>query len=499
MNVDDLRQAIDAIQKAQKSPISGEGLLAKSTFSQSASPTSGLTYYDLELGAKFTYPVLTPLRNEIPRVSGKGGIQASWRAVSGINTTNVRAGVSPGNRGGIIAVSTKDYTANYKALGLEDNVDFEAQYAAQGFDDARAIAAKVLLEATMIQEEVTILGGNASLALGITPTPTLVDGATGGSLLFNTAYSVIAVALSFDGFINGSVVGGIQSQISRNNADGSQDTFGGGAAQKSAANSVTTANDANNTHRITATVTAVVGAAGYAWFLGSAGSEKLAAITVNPTVSLTANAVGTQTAASLPAVDWSQNALVFDGLIYQALAASSGAYVVNIAGTLTADGAGGIVEIETALKDRWDNYRLGPDTMWVNSQQALDVSKKIQATTSANPGAQRFVFASNQDAMQGGSAMVRTYLNRYSMAGGQIVDIKIHPNMPSGMILMTAKKLPYPLSNVGNVVQVRTRQDYYQIEWPLRSRKYEYGVYLDEVLQHYFPPTMILMYNITAG
>jgi len=36
---------------------------------------SGLTYYDLELGAKFLYPVLTPLRNMIPRVSGKGGIQ----------------------------------------------------------------------------------------------------------------------------------------------------------------------------------------------------------------------------------------------------------------------------------------------------------------------------------------------------------------------------------------------------------------------------------------
>ena len=39
-------------------------------------------------------------------------------------------------------------------------------------------------------------------------------------------------------------------------------------------------------------------------------------------------------------------------------------------------------------------------------------------------------------------------------------------------------------------MQIRTRQDYYQIEWPLRTRKYEYGVYADEVLQHYFPPSM---------
>ena len=63
------------VQKAHANPLPGDPL-AKSTFSESTSPTSGLTYYDLETGAKFVYPLLTPLRNEIPRVSGKGGIQA---------------------------------------------------------------------------------------------------------------------------------------------------------------------------------------------------------------------------------------------------------------------------------------------------------------------------------------------------------------------------------------------------------------------------------------
>jgi hypothetical protein len=57
------------IEKAHANPLPGDPLV-KSTFSQSGSPTSGLTYYDLETGAKFVYPLLTPLRNEIPRVSG---------------------------------------------------------------------------------------------------------------------------------------------------------------------------------------------------------------------------------------------------------------------------------------------------------------------------------------------------------------------------------------------------------------------------------------------
>jgi hypothetical protein len=95
--------------------------------------------------------------------------------------------------------------------------------------------------------------------------------------------------------------------------------------------------------------------------------------------------------------------------------------------------------------------------------------------------------------------MIKEYLNRFSMAGGQVIPIKIHPNMPAGTILMLTEKLPYPMSNVSNVMQIRTRQDYYQIEWPLRSRKYEYGVYADEVLQHYFPPSMGIITNIGAS
>ena len=124
-----------------------------STFQQSSSPTTGLTFYDLEAGAKFLYPVLTPLRNMTPRVSGRGGIQASWRSITAINTANLSVAVSQGNRGGIQAVTVQSVTASYTGLGLEGFVDFEAQYAGQGFDDVRAINAKTLLESMMIGEE----------------------------------------------------------------------------------------------------------------------------------------------------------------------------------------------------------------------------------------------------------------------------------------------------------------------------------------------------------
>lgn len=468
--------------------------LAKSTFAQSGSATSGLTFYDLEAGAKFLYPVLTPLRNEIPRVSGKGGIQANWRAVTGINTSGIRIGVSGGNRGAVMAVTTQDYVAAYKGIGIEDNVDFEAQYAGQNFEDIRALAAKVGLEALMLGEEILLLGGNGSVALGTTPTPSVSASTTGGGIGTVTVH-VTCVALTLEGYLNASVAGGIPTSVTRTNADGSTDTFGGGSAQISADASTAVTGP---TGSVTATVTAVRGAVAYAWFWGAttgAGSTLGAITTTNKYVITVAAGTGTQAsnATGLNA-DNSTNNLVFDGLLTQAMKSGSNAYYKSLDGaTITADGAGGIVEIDAALKSFWDNYKLTPDTIWVSSDLALSISQKILAGN-AN-GAYRIVVNMEQGMMVGG-VMVATYLNRFSMAGANVLKVRIHPNMPAGLIFFTSQRIPYPVSGVGNVMQVRSRQEYYQIEWPLRTRKYEYGVYADQVLQHYFPPSMGVVCNI---
>jgi hypothetical protein len=516
-----VQQTIAAMKAAAKNPVTDPalagfaGLLAKtSTFAQASAPTDGLTYYDLEPGAKFLVPVITPLRNEIPRVSGKGGIEADWRAVTGINTSSVRAGVSPGNRGGVIAVETQDFTASYRGIGLEANIDWEADYAAMGFDDVRSIAGTTLLWSLMIAEEQIILGGNRQLALGTTPTPTVTASTSGGSLASAT-YSVICVALTLDGLINASVSGGIQGEISRTNADGSSDNFGGGAANQSANQTATVSS--GSTGSLAASVAAVKGAYGYAWFWGTAGSEVLGAITpslpaaqtncsssaVNSIV-ITGAASGTQTAASLGAADNSTNNLVFDGLLtVPLLSGANGYYAAQATGTagtgtpLTADGEGGIVEIDAALRHFWDSWRLSPSEIWVSSQEALNIGKKISQGPGSGATNLRFV----RDAKDGlvGAVLARVYLNRFSMAGGAEIPIRLHPNLPAGTIVFNTKVLPYSLSNVPNVNQIRTRRDYFMIDWPWRSRRYEYGVYADEVMQCYAPFAIGQITNIANG
>ena len=109
-----------------------------------------------------------------------------------------------------------------------------------------------------------------------------------------------------------------------------------------------------------------------------------------------------------------------------------------------------------------------------------------------------FKSAVDQGQIKGGD-LVTAYLNKYSMDGAQSIPVRLHPNMPPGTVLFTTSTIPYPLSNVANVLQMRMRQDFFAIEWPRRTRKYEYGIYADGVLQNYFPPAFGLITNITNG
>ena len=508
MNAQTTAETLALVKAAQGSP---DAALLKA-WTQSASAITGITAYDLEAPSKKLYPVLTPLRNSLPRVSGKGGIQANWRAVTAINTTNVSAGVSGGNRGGVMSTTVTEYSASYKGLGLEDYVTFEADYAAEGFEDVKALAVEGLLNAMMIQEERIILGGNSSYALGNTPTPTLSSAATGGSLLGNVGYGVGCVALTLEGYLLSAVTTGVVQSFTRTNAGvSSTDTVNGGAARPSTQANVTSAASANIS-TISASVTAVAGAFAYAWFWGAnAGNLTLGAITTINSVLITDAAAGVASGngvanfQALVAADKSQNGLIFDGLLAMASQSSLNAYqkvmATGTAGTgtqLTADGTGGCTEIDTALKSFWDNYRLSPDTIWVNSQEMQGIAR-CTANSNAGNSAQRVVFATEPGKVIGGATIVRSYLNKYAMGGNSEITIKLHPNMPAGTMLFTTSRLPYPLSNVSNTMQMRMRRDYYQIEWPQISRKYEYGVYCDGVFQHYAPFSLGVITNIAAG
>lgn len=503
----DTHEVLNLLKAAQSAPVSDD--LAKA-WTQPGSATTGLQLYDLEAPAKLLVPVLTPLRNMIPRRADGFGTQANWKAITGINTTNVRAGVSEGNRGGVISQSTAEYLAAYRGFGLENYVTFEADLASKGFADLKAIAVQQLLQGLMIQEERLDLGGNTSLALGTTPTPTLVAG-TAGSMATQGAASVVCVALGPQAYLdlagmNNGIIGQafdpttatVPGQIARTNADGSSDTFGSGTAQKSA-NATVSVTGPNGS--IACTVAPVKGAWGYAWFVGAtAGTERLAAISTINSVVLTTYPGSGQLASALTAADYSTSTLDYDGLFTQAAKSGSNAYWATLAtgtagtGTaLTSDGAGGISDFELAFATFYNKYRLSPTLILVSSQECINITKKIIA----NSGAPLIRFAMDAKSIADGKisagVVIGSYLNKVMNVQ---VPIQVHPNLPPGTIFFLTDSLPYPLNGIADVFRKRLRKDYYQLEWPIKSRKYEYGVYADGVLQHFAPFSMGAITNI---
>ena len=479
-------------------------------FTQTSTATQGFQAYNLEIPSKKLYPVLAPLRNMLPRVGSGFAVQANWKAVTNINVGNTRAGVAEGKRGGAINHSLAEYYAAFKQIGLENYTTFEAEYAARNFEDVKALAVQHTLESLMIQEERMILGGNGTaVALGTTPTPSLAL-ASGGSLTVSTTYSVICVALGLQAYLdtvginNGSIgqtfnaaTAAVPGQLTRTNIDGTTDTFGGGSAQQSA--SATIATTSGNL-TIAATVAAVKGAVGYAWFVGAAGAEKLNAVTsINSVLIAAPSNAGAQAASSLAASDNSQCSLEYDGLLAQAWKTGSNAYVASLAtgvagtgSTLTSNGAGGIAEFDAAFQYFFDNSRLSPTHIFVSSQESRNITKKIIA----NAGAPLLRQMESGGSTISSGYKVSSVLNAIT---GDDVRIVVHPNLPAGTVFFFTDRLPYPMSNVSNTAQVLLRQEYFQIDWPLVSRKHQYGVYADGVLQHYAPFSMGIISNIANG
>jgi hypothetical protein len=493
------QQTFDLLNKADLSALN------KTTIGQAqiSGAPGNLNAFDLRGPALQLYPVITPLRNRLPRqVSDRGDLATRWKAITGVNTLNFELGVAQGRRSAEMSVTEQDYIASYAGIGLEGSVDWEAVWAGGKEFDNKATLVQSLLRAVMIGEENIILNGNASMALGQAPQPTLVLGPanSGGTLGSGLTLVVFVTALTARALANTSVASGVSyGQVTRLNIDGTSTQYGAGASQISIASaSVLTSATVQN---VTATVPAVKGAAGYAWYIGtSAATANLNAITTVNKVTISAPGTGTQFAnAAGSNTDGSANALVFDGFLTQALKSNAGYFASLDGNVLTADQANGIVEIDTALQWFWDNKRLSPTEIWVNSQEARNINKKIVASG----GIPLFRFTlpggtgseDDKPALLGGASIAK-YWNKFTQ---QFLDIRIHPNLAPGTVFFNSSEIPYPLSGVDNVSFVRCRRDYYQIEWPVVSRQYVYGVYADEVLVCRAPFSLGVIANVANG
>jgi hypothetical protein len=494
---------------------------------------TGLIAYDLQAPAKNLYPFVTPLRNVIPRVGGGTGAATNWRQVSAITGSGFDAmgWVPEGQRSGQMSYTTANKSASYVTVGEEDAASYEAIAAGQHFEDIQARMTFRLLQKMMLKEEMAILAGNAGgsaggLSLGTPATPTLSASGSGATLPTATYY-VKVVALTLEGFQNagGSALNTVASSgvaavtaasvcpttKTVTGADGKTYTLNGGSSNLSgeASQAVTLG------QTLFASVTAITGAVAYAWFVASSsGAETLEAISTINSVAISAPLVaGTQSAATVTADNSANPNYAFNGLLTTALASGT-AYVSSLAtgtsgtGTfLTASGRGSVNEIDTMFQTMWNNYQLSPTVLYVNAQELKNITTKVLSNT-AGP-LLRYERADSAEA--GGeyaltaSGTVAYYYNPFNTADGTQtglrIPVRLHPRVPPGTLIGWATNLPiqYQSNEVPNVAEIKTRQDYYEIQWPIVTRQRQVGVYAEEVLAVYAPFAMGVITNIGNG
>jgi hypothetical protein len=504
------REAIDDFKKvAGGEPIPSD-VLVKAGITQA----TGLVSYDLQAPSKNLFPVLTPLRNKIPRVGAAGGTATNWKAVTAVNTAKLQPFVPEGVRQGVLTTAVSDKSAAYRSYGLEDNVTFEADLAAKNLEDVRATTAQRLLWATMIQEELAILGANGTngVALGTPANLALVPVVSGGAILDDAGgYKVRVVALTLFGKEASAVtLAGVPQVVSVTSADGTVFTYNGGSSLPSAeVTSAAVAGTVADTSSIKMSCDAIPGAVAYAWYAAAhdaAGGPILQGITTINSFLWTTPKAGTQAVSAITA-DCSKSSISFEGILAQAYASGSGAYIKTMAtgtpgvGTpLTASGRGTITEIDTMIQYMYDNYKIVPDEIFVSAQEINNMgSKMFGGTVNGNLRYTVNVDGGGDNGNQliaGISSIL--YPNLLGL-GRKTIPITVHPNMPSGTLVAPTYSLPYPINGVPNVMEMKMRRDYYQIEWPQRTRKYESGVYADGALVHYFPPSVGIIHNIANG
>ncbi len=501
------------------------GLAKADTIAQS----TNLLWYDLKPVVQMLYPYreLIPRISRLPRVAADGGNAFHWKRIVDINVNGASSGVSEGNRGARIAISEQDMMAAFRTLGFESSVTFEARLGARNLSpEALGISIQSSLRSLMIDEEKILITGDAGLPLGTTPTPALVAGAvTGVTGAINGTIYVACVALTgmgllgYSPYVSATGLGGILGQVTKTNADGSVDTYGGGSAKPSAVVSA----GPTGTQSVTATVAAVNGAFAYAWFAGTAANALyLAGLTPSNQVILSKYPATTgQPLTNLQVAgnyqDNSTDILIPDGVLTQIVGAitgpspgqgmatnavlpsgisfsPSGSIIYTMASGntgLTLQGSN-FLEFDRILQAAYDQYKIGFDRILVSSQDAIDAFGAMLAQASTANG---FRIWFDADAETGRIVAGRRVTSYHNKIFGNTLDVEIHPFVPPGTIIFWSDRSPYELSGVANLLEARVRQDYYQIQWPWQTRRYEYGVYVDETFPMYFTPSFAILTN----
>ena len=452
----------------------------------------GLVPYSLEAPALNLWPVVTPLRNAIPR-KVIGGTGHHWKRITAIDTDQDYGFVaedtsttsnSVAGRAGFMKISEVDDTVTFKTLGLDNFITWDARYGGNtsvnsGMDfRPDQVARLAALQALMMREERALLGGNATqLAAPGAPSKASTQPATGvGSLANATAYKLTVSALTLLGYRKGS-----------DGNDGAN-SVGETTAAASTALSTTAGGNAGD-KAIAITWTAIPGAVAYNVYGGSNGGDERVYLGTTTKNTFTVTSV-TGLNANVPNVaNTSADTNGYDGLIK--LLATKGGYIKSLNGAALSGTKNYIAELDAAFQYQFINYNLGATRVFMSP---ADIRKAIDVITGSSAPYVR-LDAKGGDFNVTGGLGVSGVLNNYT---NKRVDFEVHPYLPAGTALLWCDDFGqyYPNVNIPQPVEMLLKYDYISVDWAQTTLRQEFGTYVSgaPTLRAGFP--LGIIYNI---
>jgi len=440
--------------------------------------------------------------------------------------------VTEGSRNAYISIPTITTSAAFVTLGIDAAVTFESQSAGVGFNDNLGSANLAKLNTLLnLEERMAIFGnsgtgasGQNGFLLGKESVAPVVSAVAGGSIGASATVSVYVVPLTGWGVYNQVQFGakmsapGVAQQISYISADGNTITENGGVVRASNASNVASTSSPDQTIKVVAQ--AVPGAFGYAVYVDSTDAttpSKANAIFafVSPYSTFVIKALPpntNQALSSLTDVDYSANPATayttgdFDGIASWYAGSQGGqspSYWTDLAGAnLTPDGAGGIVEVETAIANQWGTYQVTPDALLISSDVMPAFQKALQQSPSGSGVSTFWVRTGDPSKPSMAGSLIEEYKCKFSAFGiSKVLPIRNIPWLPAGTILPPTFNNPYPTAGdtIPSNFRMVCREGYYGLKFPYISRVHSMGIYVEETLECYVPWAGILINSVGNG
>ena len=426
----------------------------------------GFTPFDLQDSIEFLVPVMTPLRNSIPRRKAQGQA-VQIRQITGYS--NSRTGGVPNlntffnsatntstyngitlNRPNTISYSADALVVPFVENGISDSVEYQAQFAAQGFTDLRQLSNTAAIYSHMLGEENNILNSTSAVLPVAGVTATTDNGGTATGLPAGTYTPLVTISSAF----------------------GESKALTGQSTTVAAGESVTVALNSVPVGAVALNVYVTVSGIHYVGRTTSTASGSFPVLfAVTPTLPSTSADNG-----SSPEYQFGGTALGttgYTGMISTLLGNGStpaaAGYVKAVNGPLGTAAPFG--EINTMLVEMWETNRAQPGTLYTSGRIQAALLAEIQQQGSAT--SYRANYMTGDDGIIVGGAVTGIT----SPVGGPALNIVAHPFIPEGVVIAHSTTLPSPVSGVPGTATIDNVVDLTTISWPQIGMSWDLSTY----------------------